>query len=856
MQPQRPNPSHSSASQPESVPQPPYSGTPPSQMPPNSPQPPQRANRRRSTPSGQPNSIETLGTLPHLVPATANVQMMPVAYYSSPNNATTEDEFDLKQFLIMLRRRAAWVGGVAVTVAALTWANTLTQKPVYQGSFNLSLGERESPQYPPELVATSSQLNTGPDIATQLEILRSPLLLGPVHEALTTTYPDLSYEALSAKLSLSNPKSSQIVTVSYQGSDPEEIKAVLDAVSQAYLGYSLQQQRDSLNQGIAFVDEQLPVVRDRVQTKQQELEAFRKNYNLVDPESKGGQLTEILTTLQQQQRETQIAFVEAQSKASVLQQQLGSSADVAITSAILSEAPHYQAALNEIKDLQRQIALESARFTSGSPQIQALVERRQNLEYLLQVEAQKVLGIDQGGANLNDHMTSIPLDFARQLADLSVNVQVLQVRVQALQAVEQQISQEFSSIPQLATQYENIKRELDIATESLTRFLATRENLEIESAQKPVPWQLLSQPSVPQTPISPNVPRNLMMGLLAGLGLGVGAGLLVDRLDNVVHDIDELKSITGLPLLGRIPYNTALVNFDSHNPADFTAAVTAPTPGRSGAGNQGRNAPDAVPDTYRTSPFLEAFRLLYGNLRFLQSDAALLSLAVSSALPGDGKSTMSIYLAQAAAAMGQRVLLVDADMRCPKLHRRLGLSNLQGLSNVLARKIDPDQAIHLVGPNLAVLTAGQIPPDPTSLLSSHRMQFLMERFEASYDLVIYDTPPMMGLADASILANYLDGVLLTVGLGKTDRSVLRSVLDDVKVSKIQVLGLVANGLSQGSQYTDKYYGYYKDAARYYQPPQAEAQGFAPIADPLAPGQPTDAEDAFNPAALADPGSRS
>ncbi|MEB3272422.1 MAG: polysaccharide biosynthesis tyrosine autokinase [Prochlorothrix sp.] len=795
----------------------------------NGSQQPEQGQTRRVKRQRKSQQAPPAGTLPHLVPNVANIQMMPVAYHAAPSQDDTSDDFDLRQFLIMIRRRAAWVGGVAVTVTALTWASTLTKSPVYQGSFDLylSLGESARVSYRSDLIGLARELQTELGIVTQIEILKSPLLLNPLYQSLQASYPDLTFEELSDNLSLTNPRSSQILTISYQGTDPEQIEAVLQAVSETYLAYSLQQKKDSLIQGIAFVDQELPKVEERVQSKRQELEAFRQTYALVDPEAKGSQLASILQTLQQQQRETQVAFVEARSKATVLQQQLGSSADIAITSAILSEAPHYQEALNELKEIQRQIALESARFTSNSPQIQALVDRRQNLEYLLQVEAQKVLGTNPGG-QLNDHMTSIPLEFARQLADLSVTVQVLQVRVQALQTVEQQISQEFSQIPQLATQYGDIKRELDMATESFTRLLATRENLQIEAAQTAVPWKLLSTPTVLETPIAPNVPRNLLTGLLAGLGLGVGAGMLIDRLDNVVHDVDELKTLSGLPLLGRIPYNNDLENFDTRTGSSLTGATSSLNLGSDPAQAQSQMG------EYRTSPFLEAFRLLYGNLRFRQSDSALMSFAVSSALLGDGKSTISLYLAQAAAAMGQRVLVVDADMRCPKLHRRLGLPNLQGLSNVLARKIDPDQVIQVIGPNLAVLTAGQMPPDPSSLLSSNRMQFLMERFEAAYDLVIYDTPPMMGLADASILASYMDGILLTVGLGKTDRSVLRTVLENIKVANLHVLGLVANGLNHGSQYTDKYYSYYKDAARYYHAPQDDVDGTlvpAPIASP-------------------------
>jgi len=762
-----------------------------------------------------------------------NLQLLPLAYYNSPPNTSAEDDFDLAKFMAMVRRRIWIISGVALAVASINCFRTLSQTPIYQAQFDLALG---SPNRTPstgaeQLIAPVQEAQAVQDMSTQLAILQSPTLLKPVYESLASQYPDLTYEEFSSNLRLSNPKSSQILTVTYQGSDPQQIQTILQGVSQAYLAYSLKEQQDSLSQGISFVDKQLPVVRDRVQSKQDELEKFRQAYSLVDPEARGEQLSQILANLQEQQRQTQVSLVEAQSQAAILQQQLGSSPDVAITSAILSEAPHYQEVLGQIKTVQMEIAKESVRFQPNSPQIQTLVDRRQNLEYLLQLEARKVLGNSQG-AGLNDHMTSIPLEFAHQLADLSVNVQVLGIRFQALQAVEQQLSQEFSQIPQLATQYENIQRELDIATNSLNRFLETRETLEIESSQKPVPWQLLSEPIEPTVPISPDVPRNILMGLLMGLGVGVGAGLLRDRLDHVVHSLEEIQALTSSPVLAQIPYNSQLELPSLQTPSAFT---TLPAPALGQQKDHG-----IAKGGYKSSPFSEAFRLLYSNLRFLKSDNGLRSLVISSALSGDGKSTVSLYLAQAAAAMGQRVLLVDGDMRCPKLHQRLNLSNLQGLSNVLARQLDPDQVIQMVGMNFSVLTAGTLPPDPTSLLSSNRMQFLIERFEASYDLVIYDTPPLLGLADASLLATGLDGLILTVGLGKTDQAVLKTVINNLKVANTNVLGVVVNGVTKASHYSHKYYNYYhqrensgEDSSLGFDPPSGESQPMAQPSEGLA-----------------------
>ncbi|MGL5035887.1 MAG: CpsD/CapB family tyrosine-protein kinase [Microcystaceae cyanobacterium] len=217
---------------------------------------------------------------------------------------------------------------------------------------------------------------------------------------------------------------------------------------------------------------------------------------------------------------------------------------------------------------------------------------------------------------------------------------------------------------------------------------------------------------------------------------------------------------------------------------------------------------------YRSSGFLEAFRSLNTSIWLLGGDHPIRSLVVSSATPGDGKSTTSLHLAQAAAAMGQRILLVDADLRRPSIHRYFGLLNTQGLSNIIATGLSPDEAIQRVPQwdNLSVLTAGDMPPDPIRLLTSRRMQELMDIWEKSkaYDLIIYDTPPLLNFADARILGAATAGLILVLKLGKTDRSAFQHVIDDVKMAQVPLLGLVANNISRNDYGGSNYYSYYRN----------------------------------------------
>ena len=212
-----------------------------------------------------------------------------------------------------------------------------------------------------------------------------------------------------------------------------------------------------------------------------------------------------------------------------------------------------------------------------------------------------------------------------------------------------------------------------------------------------------------------------------------------------------------------------------------------------------------------TSMFLEAFRSLYTNILLLSPDDKIRSIVISSSLPSEGKSTTSVYLAQAAAALGKRVLLVDADLRRPTLHDRLQFSNARGLSNLISSNLSFDEVVQQspIEPNLSILTSGQLQPDPTRLISSQKMQSLMQLFQETFYLVIYDTPPLIGMVDAKLLASETDGIIIVVGLDKTKVSSLNQSLELLSNSPIVVFGMVANGSKDyAASLNDTYKLYY------------------------------------------------
>jgi len=732
-------------------------------------------------------------------PAPTNNSLPPMLQARpSPWATQSDDEWDLRQFLSMVQRRGWAIAGVASLVMGFVIHSTFSQKPVYEGQFRLLVEPVNADNSLSDITSAlgalpnSSNLSKSTlDYETQIQVLRSPELMNKIVKDLQNRYPGISYEMLVQDLTITRPGETKILDIRFRGNSPTEIQIILNALSRAYLEYSLVERQTNLRQGIQFIDKQLPVLQQDVDELQDQLQRFRQQYDFIDPDSQASQITGQATNIEQLRLNLDQDLAKSRSYFSTLQGQPGAVA-------ALNDAQVYQNLISELRRVETEISSELTRFKEGNINIRILREKRDNLLPLLRQEAQRVLGI--------------------KLAEAATQIQILEVRSQALAQAQGQVDQQTKQLPALARQYSDLQRELQVAVEALNRFLANRQTLQVQAAQTEIPWQVIEAPELPQLPISPNISRNLILGLVASSLMGIGAALLLEKLDNVYHTLDDLKSKVKLPVLGSLPEAKELAGETTvleQTNSWFQKVISRFSPSRSLSADYGYSG---------SSSFLESLRVLHTNIQLLSSDRPIRSLIISSAVPGDGKSTVSNYLAQTATAMGLRVLLVDADLRRPQIHNRLNLPNELGLSNLISHdlKINPLMHRPQSAPGLTVLTAGQIPPDPTKLFASQKMRNLMEKLQQSFDLVIYDAPPLVGLADVSLLAPHTDGLIMVVRMGKTDRAAIAQALDNVKLSQIPVLGVVVNGVKRS--FGSYNYYQYKDSQPSKVPSEASLLG--------------------------------
>ncbi|MBD2081732.1 polysaccharide biosynthesis tyrosine autokinase [Leptolyngbya sp. FACHB-17] len=722
-------------------------------------------------------------------------------HFVSFKGTDSRSELDLKKIWDVVRRRKVFVGMIALILFSATMSWSVTRKPVYMSMFRLLI-EPTKPN-PAQQLGVPLEQNVGINYTTLAKVLTSAEVLGPVFTALQKEHPSLTRDQFLKNLSVTRLKETEIVEVSYIDNDANQGLAITEKLSETYLNYGEQLRNRNLQQGIKFVEKQLPTLYDRVNQIQSKLEGFREQNKIVNPEDRAQYLIEMSAKIESDQKATQAKLAESKALYGTLRKQVGNSPEVAIAASALSESKNFQALREQLQQLETQLSMNIERLTPDAPPVQALIKRRDGVLAQLEREAKRTLsntGIKQASGNLSGTL----IDLNRQLVAVSNEIQGLEAKDRSLVGTARELQSALTTIPALVRQNVDLQRELKVANDSLDRFLASRESLQIEAAQKTQPWQVIASPAQYPAPIFPTIPQSAALGFLGSMFVGVLAALLVDKLDDVLYSADDLKQDAKFPLLSVIPFYKNLGELSlpamtslRNLPASSIEASTHPAQTFS------------IDLSEDAAIFREAFRSLNLSLSMSNLQNPLHSVVVASALASDGKSTVTLNMGLAAATMGQRVLIVDADLYRSKLHTYAKVSNEQGLSQFLTSDATVHHLIQQspMEQNLFVLTAGKPQMDASRLLSSAKMKQMMEDLKEDYDLIIYDAPPILGFSDSLILAGQADGSIIVVGLGNTGRTALIESLRGLQLSSSPVLGIVANCLKPGTHLAHKYHEY-------------------------------------------------
>jgi capsular exopolysaccharide synthesis family protein len=709
-------------------------------------------------------------------------------------SSEVDDSFNFAKFLRILRKRWKTIAVIAVTVSVGNIYYTFTRTPEYLASASLLVNSTiavSEIQIPGMSSASSSS-----GLNTEVAILKSRTLLETAIAKLQRpdakqVYNDLNSGIVADALDIRTEKDTMVLRLRYRDTNPKRARDVLNALSDTYVEYSLNERRGKTNTAIQFIQEKLPEVKKQLDKSALAVTQFRKAYNIVDPDTYAASVYKMRETLESRAQELQITLAQTQEQYAVLRRQVGKPADEAIAGAILQQDTPYQSLVKQFQEAETNYFLERTRFQEDYPSVVVLRDRRDELYRLLETRAQALVGDRSNVANIiQEPNSAIQQDLASELFTTQTTLAVSQAQLESVRNAQTEVANAFAKIPQIQQQYVEIQRQLALDSATYNKLADKLEELRIANAQEVSSWRVLEPPLIPAKPFSPDIGRNLVTGTILGLSLGVLLAMLQNRLDERVHEVEEVRELIDIPLLASIP----MTNTSSFLPVGSHSIVPST-------------------DYYA---FKEALSSLALNLRYLGADNTVKVIAMTSSVPSEGKSTLNYNLCMMLAALGHRVLLIDADLRKPTIHKLSARPNKNGLSTALVTSIPWQDLVQKAdgNSNLHILTAGSIPPNPMLLLDSDKMTTLLQECRQEYDYVLVDTPPVVGITDALCLASKVDAFILVAAIDRSTRSGISRALEVLSNASANVVGVLINmvGASDSQYYYSSYNSYYLKAS--------------------------------------------
>jgi capsular exopolysaccharide synthesis family protein len=716
-----------------------------------------------------------------------------VHVFPEPPVRMGDDQFDLRRLVARFLKRAHLVGLVTLLVVIPAAVATYLAKPLYRSTALVEVNPDPVRVLPYSDVAdttTGGAGNLENYMGTQEQILRGASLRGRVQRRLETDYQgqpavnEIPY--LFDRMSLRKIEKSQLFELAYQGEDPDAAAIVVNLYAEEFAKQNFEMRQatrlsaeQSLKQELAELEKQLQLSEDELMRYAQANDIMSLEQGQVDP------LQQRLGILTQQLAETEGAVAAAQAAADSAKQ---ATVDAFPARLVTSEISQLQ---SRVFSLEQELTTLRTRLGENWPSV---VEKRNELALVQQ--------------QLTVEKTAV---LARQQQQTRLDLESAQARRRIAADTLAQQKNLVNGFHDASTKYGALKREVDTNRNLYEGLLQRLRQTGVLAGFQFGNIQVVEAGRPSRIVDSPRVGWNLGIAALLGLSLGICLVLLLDTWDTSIATLDEAEQLSALPVLGGVPLirgarATALL-VARHNDGDTVATTSSKTLSLA--------VTDAtVPATRKPLPFEleESMRGICASILLSRSDSRPRVIAVTSATPGEGKTTVAAHLGNAFAEAGLRTLLVEADMRKPELSRIFGIEGSKGLSLYLAGLVSPSPRIHETPiPNLSIAPSGPVPPNGAALLHSERLGTFLQAAVAEYQMVIVDTPPVLTVADARILGTKADGIVLVVRAGRTARNLVRRAQLLLENSGAPVLGMVLNAWLPGRTERSHYRHYYTRA---------------------------------------------
>ena len=700
---------------------------------------------------------------------------------------------DARHYLAVLhKRRAVLVTSLLVCLLAAILYN-YTTRPIYQATVQILI-DRDTPnvllnkglvdpvQSGSEYFQTQYQLLRGRMLAERVverlqlqksaEFQTGPLLtpwerferrfLGKSSgSAIDADGISLSpaVAAFRSRVTVEPVAGSRLVNLRFTAYTQNLAAEAANTLAQLYIEQALEFRFTTSTEATGWLAKRIKEQQQKLETAEKILQAYREKEGLVNFEERQGLVDQKLTSLSSsilEVRSTRIA-----KEAALNQMKSLGSKDLESFSLMMGNAV-VQSLRSDLGELQK----EEARLA------EALGDRHPDL---VKVRTQIRAAEDKLRTEIRNVVRSVEADYrAAASQEASLNANLEGAKLEAL------------NINRRAIDFGVLKREVETNQQLYKDLLTRNKQTDLESELETTNIRIVEKAEVPRSPIAPQRLRNYQLALLIGLALGIGLTVFFEHMDNTLKTPEDVKEHLGLPFLGMVPDVGVKGGSSSPRPSPLIL----------------KNPQSAV---------AEAYRVLRTNLIFSSAETSGRAIVISSANPGEGKTTTVANLASSLALYGAKVLAVDADLRRPTMHQHFGIPKTPGLSDLIVGKCQASEAIQTTRfKGLQVLPCGYVPPNPAELLGSAAMKQVVDALRSHYDRVLIDTPPILAMADTPVLCPLVEGVILVIGAEVSGRPAIQRAVDQITSVGGKVLGVVLNkvDLERNSYYYSQYYGEY------------------------------------------------
>jgi capsular exopolysaccharide synthesis family protein len=739
-----------------------------------------------------------------------------MAFESPPQDPAeyrrSEAEVHLRDYWFLILKRRWLIVAVLATVLAITTVATLLQTPQYRATTLVQV-DRGKINLVQDVMVDDRLAGYAEFYATQQRVLRSRTLAYRVmdendfwrHPALQPRKgpwgkePSVDREKLIDKLlsalEVSPLRSTQLIEVGFVSPDPELSARLVSAIVDEYIAFNSEAESGVAKNTESFIREQVEKLQSEIQQKEKLLQEYSQRQDIVMVDQKENIVIQQLEDLNRQLSQAQGKRAAAEARyRSLRSADAASIAEVRNSIAVQDLKRQYAA-------LQKEYAELAIKFKPDWPEMKRARGAMEEVERRLDEEVRDSANKAIAAARV-EYRTA-----ARQEALLR-------------EALENQ-KKEAQGLNQLASDYNSIKVELDNQRTMLRQLLRRQSETGLSAdlgERQPVNVRVVEEAVVPTVPFKPRLGKNLVLGCLLGFVLAIGLAFFLDYWDATIYTVEDLRRYVTLPYLGMVPrYEKA-----SHGPkripsrAPSSRAVRGRLGSSSSRGTATRdNYLPALPGTgtvaaRQQSPIGEQFRFLRGSLLLSSPGGPPRVVLVTSPEKGAGKTFVSCNLATSLADLGKKVLLVDADLRDPRLHRVFRMNNRVGLSSVLTGQRDVDRGcvFRTDVANVFVLLSGPLSPSPAELLESGAMDEVLARCTDHFDFVLMDSAPLLPVIDTHLLTTRCDAALLVVRSGQTSRYAVKTSVDLVERVRGKLTNVILNDVNLRDYSQQYYYSYH------------------------------------------------